>query len=205
MPAGTIASNGPPEDCTVDKIEQFKAELVADGTDAEERVVALKFILNFIGDLHQPLHSADKHDQGGNEVKVRVAGFAHSPKDELHGFWDTQFVDDIAMPASAPADQLLARITPDDARTWARGTPADWALEAFTISKSDAYSSPPLGSHATARRGIRECSRSRSPAATEPRRYSSRFSTQRSLWATLFSMTWVRQVVETIALVKTRG
>jgi S1/P1 Nuclease len=57
------------------------------GYYAEERLGALKFILHFVGDLHQPLHSSDNHDQGGNEVKVIVAGFAHSPKDELHGFW----------------------------------------------------------------------------------------------------------------------
>jgi S1/P1 Nuclease len=35
-----------------------------------ERVVALKFILHFVGDVHQPLHAADHDDQGGNKVMV---------------------------------------------------------------------------------------------------------------------------------------
>jgi hypothetical protein len=144
LPPGTLASNGPAEDCAIDKIEQFQAELAAPGTDAEERLVALKFILHMVGDLHQPLHSSDNHDRGGNDVKVIVAGFPHKGKDELHGFWDAQFVDAIATPPPALADQLLAQITPDDAREWARGAPADWATEAFAISKTDVYGNPPL-------------------------------------------------------------
>jgi len=44
LPPGTLASNGDSEDCAVDKIEQFQAELSAPDTDAEERLFALKFI-----------------------------------------------------------------------------------------------------------------------------------------------------------------
>lgn len=144
LPAGTLASEGPPEDCAINKIEQFKVELAARGTDAEERLIALKFILHLVGDIHQPLHSSDNHDKGGNDVKVTVAGFPHKPNDELHGFWDTQFVDGIAMPPSVLADQLFAQITPEDAREWAKGTPDDWAMEAFAIGKTDVYGNPPL-------------------------------------------------------------
>jgi hypothetical protein len=71
------------------------AELAAPGTDAEERLFALKFLLHFVGDLHQPLHSSDNQDQGGNQVKVTAVGIKHKSKDELHGYWDTQFVDGI--------------------------------------------------------------------------------------------------------------
>ena len=41
-------------------------------TGAAEQLVALKFLLHFVGDLHQPLHAADDHDAGGN--KKLVAG-----------------------------------------------------------------------------------------------------------------------------------
>ncbi|HEY1803265.1 MAG TPA: S1/P1 nuclease [Terracidiphilus sp.] len=144
LPAGTLASNGDKMDCAVDKIEQFETELAAPGTDAEERLFALKFILHFVGDLHQPLHSSDNNDEGGNEVKVIVDGFPHKAKDELHGFWDTQFVDALATPPTKLAQQLLAKITPADAASWATGTPEDWAMEAFHIAQSDTYGSPPL-------------------------------------------------------------
>ncbi len=143
LPAGTLASNGPP-DCVVDKIEQFAAELAAPGTDAEERLFALKFLLHFVGDLHQPLHSADNHDKGGNDVKIMVDGFSHKSRDELHGFWDTQFVDALARPPAALANQLFVQITPEQAAEWQKGTPEDWAMEAFKIAVADVYRNPPL-------------------------------------------------------------
>ena len=144
LPAGTLASNGPAEACAVDKIEQFQAELAATNTDAEERLFALKYLLHFVGDLHQPLHSSDHHDRGGNNVKVIVDGFPHKARDELHGFWDTQFVDTIGAPPAALARQLLEQITPADASEWATGLPEDWAMEAFKVAKADVYGSPPL-------------------------------------------------------------
>jgi hypothetical protein len=162
LPEGTVASQGPAQACVVDKIKQFQAELAAPNTDAEERLVALKFLLHFTGDLHQPLHSSDHDDRGGNQVQVIVDGFPHKSKDELHGFWDTQFVDALVAPPAgssrhkgrkaAPkanpadiADKLLADITPDKAREWtALDTPEKWQDETFKMAKKDAYGEPPL-------------------------------------------------------------
>jgi hypothetical protein len=107
--------------CVVDKITQFAAELEAPRTDAEERLVALKFLLHFVGDMHQPLHSSDHNDKGGNSVKVTVDGFPHKSKDNLHSFWDTRFVDALGRPPAALAKQLLAQITPEQEAEWKQG------------------------------------------------------------------------------------
>jgi S1/P1 Nuclease len=144
LPTGTLATDGPDEVCAIDKIEQFERELTDSNTDAEERVMALKFILHFVGDLHQPLHSSDNHDRGGNSVKVIVDGFPHKSKDELHGFLDTQFVDALGTPPSTLAKSLLNGIKPAQAKQWAAGTPEDWQKEAFDMAASDVYGNPPL-------------------------------------------------------------
>ena len=68
-PTGTMASNGPSRACVVDKIDQFLAELADPRTDPEERLVALKFVLHLVGDLHQPLHASDDHDAGGTRKR----------------------------------------------------------------------------------------------------------------------------------------
>jgi hypothetical protein len=146
LPKGVLASNGPALACAVDKIEQFQAELASPGIDADERFFALKFILHLVGDVHQPLHSSDNHDKGGNYVKVVVDGFAHPSRDNLHAFWDTQFVDAIAAPPAELARQLRAMITPADAVAWAVGTADAWAMEAFQVAKTDVYGQPPLSS-----------------------------------------------------------
>jgi hypothetical protein len=144
LPPGTLASNGDKMACVVDKVAQFTAELEAPGTDPEERLFALKFLLHFVGDMHQPLHASDNNDAGGNAIKVTVDGFRHQAKDELHGYWDTQFVDAIAKPPAALAKKLLAQITSDQATQWAEGTFDDWAIEAFMLSTGDVYGNPPL-------------------------------------------------------------
>ncbi len=144
LPSGTLASNGDKMSCVVDKLAQFAAELEAPSTDAEERLVALKFILHFVGDMHQPLHASDNNDAGGNSVKVMVDGFPHRSKDELHGFWDTQFVEALGRPPAALAMQLIAQITPEQETEWKQGTPDDWAQEAFDIAFDDVYGQPPL-------------------------------------------------------------
>ena len=86
---GTPASDGPAPDCVVDKIQEFATELANPSTDLEEQVVALKFVLHFVGDLHQPLHSSDDNDRGGNDKKVSATGFKAG---NLHHFWDTSLL-----------------------------------------------------------------------------------------------------------------
>jgi hypothetical protein len=134
----------PQKPAPLTKVKQFAAELAAPGTDPEERLFALKFLLHFVGDLHQPLHSSDNEDRGGNAVKVTADGIKHLSRDELHGYWDTQFVQGIASPSNALAAKLVGEITSAQAASWAAGTPEDWAMEAFAISKKDAYGNRPL-------------------------------------------------------------
>src|SRR5262245_20565678 len=45
----------------------------------------LRFLIHFLGDIHQPLHASTNADAGGNCVKV--TGFSGS--DNLHSTWDT--------------------------------------------------------------------------------------------------------------------
>jgi hypothetical protein len=144
LPVGTIASNGPPMACIVDKVKQFAAELAAPETDPEERLLALKFLLHLLGDLHQPLHCADNRDHGGNDVKVIAQGIGHHSRDELHGYWDTQFGQAIDTSPKRFSETLLARITASQKQHWEQGTPEDWAMETFLIAKNDAYGNPPL-------------------------------------------------------------
>src|SRR3954453_9462468 len=98
------ASNGPEQDCAIDKIQEFAAELANPATDPEEQIVALKFLLHFIGDLHQPLHASDDHDRGGNDKRVSAAGFKAG---NLHHFWDTEFVNQLGPNVNSIASDLI--------------------------------------------------------------------------------------------------
>ena len=137
LPAGTAASRGPANDCVVDKIEQFSAELRDSATSKKEKILTLKFLEHFVGDLHQPLHASDHKDRGGNEVPVL---YRHrTVPDNLHAYWDRQLVLRLGKDPRAVGAALNKKITKSHATSWAGGTPAEWAMESFSKAKDVAY------------------------------------------------------------------
>lgn len=133
---GALASKGPSSDCVVDKINEFAAELKSASTSKTEKRYALEFLLHFVGDIHQPLHSSDDHDRGGNDKLVTAPGVAQT---KLHAFWDNQLVQIQGAGETAIANQLIANITSAQQTQWAAGTAADWANETFALGKDHAY------------------------------------------------------------------
>jgi hypothetical protein len=133
---GPVASQGPAHDCIVDKLTEFTQELGDPATPAPERLLALKFVLHFAGDLHQPLHDSDNHDKGGNCVLLSLGGPRHV---NLHSYWDTVVVSELGEDPQALADRLVRRITPEDEAAWEKGDPRSWALEGFDIAKTKVY------------------------------------------------------------------
>lgn len=136
LPKETPASLGPADDCVVDKIDEFTAELEKSTTSKQERRLALEFLLHFVGDIHQPLHAGDDHDRGGNLKIVTAPGIAPN---NLHHDWDTEFVARLGSNATTIAQQLIATITDAQRAQWATGTAADWARESFGVAKAHAY------------------------------------------------------------------
>ena len=138
LPTGIRASNGPPRVCVVDKVDQFAAELASPATADSERLLALKFLLHFVGDLHQPLHAADDHDAGGTEEPDVAEGFHPG---NLHHYWDIEFVERLGTDPRRVAASLIGQISDAQRQEWASGKPADWAMEAFALARSDAADS----------------------------------------------------------------
>jgi hypothetical protein len=67
--------------------------VVTNGNDPERRAIALAWMFHFVGDIHQPLHTArlftveyPQGHRGGNEICVGVMQ-DRQPMD-LHRFWD---------------------------------------------------------------------------------------------------------------------
>ena len=54
----------------------------------EQRIKALKFIVHFLGDAHQPMHVSRVEDREGND-QVRFNGL----KTNLHSVWDSKLID----------------------------------------------------------------------------------------------------------------
>ncbi|MEJ0008821.1 MAG: S1/P1 nuclease [Steroidobacteraceae bacterium] len=134
--AGPLASQGPAQDCIVNKIGEFEAELASPATSAAERLLALKFLLHFVGDMHQPLHASDNHDKGGNCVLLNLGGVRQV---NLHSYWDSVTVQGLGDDPKAVAAILSQRITAGNRADWEKGEPQSWSLESFDIAKTVAY------------------------------------------------------------------
>ena len=143
---GQVASAGPARDCVVNKIVEFEAELKDPTTPAPERLLALKFLIHFIGDIHQPLHGADHSDRGGNCVAVLTT--PDGAPSNLHAYWDTAVVTRLGSTPDAVATSLNAKITPRDVAAWTprggitRDEVQRWAAGSLAVARSSAYDLP---------------------------------------------------------------
>jgi hypothetical protein len=128
-------------DCIVDRLAYHEQRLANVRLDRADRAVALKFLVHFVGDLHQPLHATGVA-RGGNEVPVNVFGSdtcgadpARQTPCNLHSVWDVQLITHRDL-SDAAFEQLIDElVTRDRLLSRAEGTPAQWAMESLTLSK----------------------------------------------------------------------
>ena len=133
---GYVATRDCPDgDCVVAQIDRDTSILHDTALAKAVRAEALRFLIHFVGDIHQPLHCADNHDRGGNDVLVQVGGQATN----LHAVWDRNVVEALGRNPDAVASRLEARLTPREVANWQRGSAAAWATEGFRIAKQAIY------------------------------------------------------------------
>ena len=116
--------------CVVDRIEMFQKILGDEKASRADRLEALKWIVHFVGDLHQPLHAIDEA-HGGNDIKLAVFG---SPKCgdydcNLHWAWDTLLLEHTGLSEEDYVARLNTLIAQKQLENQAAGTPVDWANE----------------------------------------------------------------------------
>ncbi len=105
-------------------IEAFTRRLGDTALTREDRVEALRFLVHFVVDIHQPLHVGRQTDRGGNTVSLRIDG----ERTNLHRLWDSGI---IARDRGAPDRYVASVITLADtnAADWAASSPREWAAE----------------------------------------------------------------------------
>src|ERR1700744_4902270 len=82
------AHDCPNRDCGVAQITRDEKILGDNRAPLAARQEALRFLIHFIADVHQPLHAADRNDKGGNSLQLRLNGKRLS----LHQIWDQDVV-----------------------------------------------------------------------------------------------------------------
>jgi hypothetical protein len=132
-------------DNVLDAITKHAKVLSDKQAPREDRIEALKFVVHFVGDLHQPLHCADRNgDKGGNKRLVFFPG--RSKAVSLHQVWDTLILPTRKKKQSVAeyATYLNGEITSKLAKAWSKGSPAEWANDSLRIAKEIAYADVPV-------------------------------------------------------------
>lgn len=116
-------------------------------TDPSLRSYEMVWIEHLTGDLHQPLHDAQRFskalpngDQGGNLVVI--AGPTTKSPSELHAYWDDLPGSDSSLSATIKMGAGLNQGAAPSAATLDIDHPEDWVTATVAIAKSDAYAAP---------------------------------------------------------------
>jgi nuclease S1 len=127
----------PSKGCVVSKIKDFKHVLRDPTANSVEKQQALKYLIHFIADLHQPLHVADNDDRGGNLTQVRFLNKGSN----LHRLWDSQLIEHKSGNEKDWLRDINSQATPQNVSQWSKGTPEEWATETLQAAK-EAYCLP---------------------------------------------------------------
>jgi nuclease S1 len=123
------------QNCVVDRIEYFKRVLGDKNAPREDRIEALKFIVHFVGDIHQPFHAIGEA-KGGNGIHITEFGSDRCGRYpcNLHSAWDSGLIEHTGMDEEAYVAHLDRLISQEHLR--ASGNPSDWANESFALARA---------------------------------------------------------------------
>jgi hypothetical protein len=126
----------PKGDCVINAIERSRATLADRSAPKRQRAEALMFLVHLVGDIHQPLHVADRNDAGGNRVAVTFYGSPMS----LHLVWDVGIIERRSYDWGAHVRQIEQDWLPGkNIAALQEGGPVSWALEAHKAAVEVAY------------------------------------------------------------------
>ena len=123
--------------CVSSQIERQARLLADEALPTRERVMALAFLVHFMGDLHQPMHAGDRGDLGGNRFGVDYGII--SGRTNLHTIWDGYLADRSISTPIGEAAGLLAEMPAAEREAARQGNVTDWARESWQAARDFAY------------------------------------------------------------------
>lgn len=118
-----------PDGDLVHAINTSIAVLKDKSASKEEKEFALKMLVHFVGDLHQPLHAGRGEDKGGNDIQVRWFGDGSN----LHRVWDSEMINDFDMSYSELAYNTDV-LSKEQINSIQKGTVLDWMYESKELA-----------------------------------------------------------------------
>lgn len=133
------ARDCPEGNCVIGAINAQAAILADRSRSDEDRRNALKFVVHFVGDAHQPMHAGFAHDRGGNNFQVNYRGKAlpEGQGTNLHGVWDYWLLQSAGLDNAAYVAKLQQTPVPADPAIGALNPALAWTLESCRLIASE--------------------------------------------------------------------
>lgn len=119
------------------QIKVMVAQLKDKTLSQEKRQIALRFLIHFVGDLHQPLHVGREEDLGGNRISVTW----FDKTTNLHAVWDGSIVD-FQQYSYTEYASVLNIATHEEVKTWQQSSLEDWFYDSYSLANK-VYASVP--------------------------------------------------------------
>lgn len=114
------------------RINFLVTELKKKDLAADKKLVYLKLLIHFIGDLHQPLHVGGRpEDLGGNRVKV----LWFNESTNLHTVWDERLVEFQKLSYTEYA-KAINHTSKQQRKTWQEQPMLEWYWESYQLSQT---------------------------------------------------------------------
>jgi hypothetical protein len=146
LPAGSTAFDLDRDcaalDCAVVAIQRYARYIAlprssTSSRERERRVLALRFLGHFVGDLHQPLHVGFAEDLGGNRINVLWDTGPSNISKNLHSVWDSEILRRAGLTSQTQDGPVLnAEITQAELNQWRNFNIAQWAEESFALART---------------------------------------------------------------------
>lgn len=104
-------------------------QLIDNNTPRQQKVYALKFILHFVGDLHQPMHISRAEDKGGNTIQLNY----EDKGTNLHSLWDTKLLEHQGLTFGELANKYN-NVSVEQIKQWQSEPLIQWVWESYQIS-----------------------------------------------------------------------
>ena len=105
-------------------IARFERDLADRRSSATKRANALRFLIHFVADIHQPLHVGRWVDRGGNTIELSWFGRPSN----LHRVWDSGIIGRQRISSTRWAASLRPP-SREQALRWTDSSPLGWASE----------------------------------------------------------------------------
>jgi hypothetical protein len=128
------------EDCVVARVRLFTAQLVSQKADGRwSELDALRFLVHFVGDVHQPLHAISDADLGGN---CEIIDPPINEAKNVHAIWDGGIVNALEAGDKELAIRIetyVGGLSGEERKEFSSGLIEDWTWESHELARKMIY------------------------------------------------------------------